>query len=38
MKLPTAFFHRTRMNNLKIHMKTQNAWYSQTILKKEEWR
>ena len=40
MKLPKAFFHRTRTKNFTIHMETQKTPNSQSSLDKEEcsWR
>ena len=36
IKLPMAFFHRTRTKNFTIHMETQKTPNSQSSLKKEE--
>ena len=39
IKIPIAFFHRTRMNNTKICMDKQKTWNSQSnIEKKQSWR
>ena len=39
IKLPMAFFHRTRTKNFTIHMETQKTLNSQSSLKKEwSWR
>ena len=37
IKLPMAFFHRSRTKNFTIHMETQKTLNSQTSLEKEEW-
>ena len=37
IKLPMAFFHRTRTKNYTIHMETQKTPNSQNSLEKEEW-
>ena len=37
IKLPMAFFHRTRTKNYTIHMETQKTPNSQSSLKKEDW-
>ena len=37
IKLPMAFFHRTRTKNFTIHMETQKTLNSQSSLEKEEW-
>ena len=37
IKLPMAFFHRTRTKNFTIHMETQKTPNSQSSLEKEEW-
>ena len=37
IKLPVAFFHRTRTKNLKICMETQKTPNSQSYLEKEKW-
>ena len=37
IKLPMAFFHRTRINKFTIHMETQKMPNSQSSLEKEEW-
>ena len=37
IKLPMAFFHRTRTKNFTIHMKTQKTQNSQSSLEKEKW-
>ena len=36
IKIPTAFFHRTRTNNPKMCMESQNIPNSQSNLKKEK--
>ena len=39
IKLPMAFFHRTRTKNFTIHMETQKTLNSQSSLEKEwSWR
>ena len=37
IKIPMAFFHRTRTKNFTIHMETQKTPNSQSNLEKEEW-
>ena len=37
IKLPMAFFHRTRTKNYTIHMETQKTLNSQSNLEKEAW-
>ena len=37
IKLPMAFFHRTRTKNFIIHMEMQKTPNSQSSLEKEEW-
>ena len=37
IKLPMAFFHRTRTKTFTIHMETQKTLNSQSSLEKEEW-
>ena len=37
IKLPKAFFHRTRTNNFTIHKGTPKTPNSQSSLEKEEW-
>ena len=37
IKLPMAFFHRTRTKNFTIHMETEKTLNSQSSLEKEEW-
>ena len=37
IKLPMAFFNRTRTKNFTIHMETQKTPNSQSSLEKEEW-
>ena len=37
IKLPTAFFHRTRTKNFTICMETQKILNSQSSLEKEKW-
>ena len=37
IKIPMAFFHRTRTKNFTIHMETQKTPNSQSSLEKEEW-
>ena len=37
IKLPMAFFHRTRINKFTIHMETQKMPNSKSSLEKEEW-
>ena len=37
IKLPMAFFHRTRTKNFTINMETQKSPNSQSNLGKEEW-
>ena len=37
IKLPMAFFHRTRTKNFTIHVETQKTLNSQSSLEKEEW-
>ena len=37
IKLPMAFFHRTRTKNFIIHMETQKTLNSQSSLEKEGW-
>ena len=37
IKLPTAFFQRTRTKNFTIHVETQKTLNSQSSLEKEEW-
>ena len=37
VKLPMAFFHRTRTKNFTIYMETQKTLKSQRSLEKEEW-
>ena len=37
IKLPMAFFYRTRTKNFTIHMERQKTPNSQRSLKKEEW-
>ena len=37
IKLPMAFFHRTRTKNFTIYMETQKTLNSQSSLEKEEW-
>ena len=37
IKLPMAFFHRTRTKNFTIHVKTQKTPNSQSSLEKEVW-
>ena len=37
IKLPMAFFHRTRTKNFTIHMEIQKTLNSQSSLEKEEW-
>ena len=36
IKIPMAFFHRTRTKNFTIHMETQKTPNSQSSLEKEE--
>ena len=36
IKLPMAFFHRTRTKNVTIHMETQKTLNSQSSIEKEE--
>ena len=38
IKLPMAFFHRTRTKKFTIHMEIQKTVNSQIYLEKEEWR
>ena len=37
IKLPMAFFHRSRTKNFTIHMETQKTPNSQSSLEKKEW-
>ena len=37
IKLPMAFFHRTRIKNFTIQMEIQKTSNSQSSLEKEEW-
>ena len=37
IKLPMAFFHRTRTKNYTIHVETQKTLNSQRSLEKAEW-
>ena len=37
IKLPTAFFHRTRTKKFTTHMETQKISNSQSCLEKKEW-
>ena len=37
IKLPMAFFHRTRTKNFIIHTEAQQTLISQSSLEKEEW-
>ena len=37
IKLPMAFFHRSRTKNFTIHMETQKTPNIQSSLEKEEW-
>ena len=37
IKLPMAFFHRTRTKNFTIHLETQKTLNSESSLKEEEW-
>ena len=37
IKLPMAFFHRTRTKNFTIHMETEKTLTNQSNLEKEEW-
>ena len=37
IKLPMAFFHRTRTKNFTIHVETQKTPNSQSSIEKEEW-
>ena len=37
IKLPMAFFHRTRTKNFTVRMETQKTLNSQSSLEKEEW-
>ena len=37
IKLPMAFFHRTRTKNFTVHLETQKTMNSESSLKKEEW-
>ena len=37
IKLPMAFFHRTRTKKFTIHVETQKTPNSQSRLEKEEW-
>ena len=37
VKLPMAFFHRTRTKNFIFHMETQKTLNSHSSLEKEEW-
>ena len=37
IKLPMAFFHRTRTKTFTIHMETQKTLNSQISLEREEW-
>ena len=37
IKLPMAFFHRTRTKKFTIHVETQKTLNSQSSLEKEEW-
>ena len=37
IKLPMAFFHRSRAKNFTIHMETQKILNSQSSLEEEEW-
>ena len=37
IKLPMAFFHRTRTKNFTVHMETQKVPIGPSSLEKEEW-
>ena len=37
IKLPMAFFHRTRTKNFTIHVETQKTVNRQSSLEKEDW-
>ena len=37
IKIPMAFFHRTRTKNFRVHMETQKTPNSQSSLEKEKW-